>query len=570
VPKGKKKRAKKQTDSEFRIRRPFISKGKLLLLVIPTALVLLVVFSIPLSAILVDMNRERILDYIDTSYSGHIHAGSVKGNILTGLVLEDLYFLPEGEMVSLPVWVGDRLTIQFRIPPLFSGKWSPKKIILENFIFRFEQAPDGTFRLPPLYPGSVNAQGGQFNLDDIKIIVNNSKVTYEENPKVWASPLHLEAERIYASGTYFKGNNLRIHRADCRFIDSNLNFHGKMETIKPYKSDLMLEMKDVGMWQLAEALGRLFESDRKIRPSGTGNVNAKISGPILNPKLDGKCTLDDAKFGNFRFGDAHFTLSYLDKKLKLNDGVAIAYDGRVALNGSVNASQNPPTFELDAQIIDLNLSSYLGQTVEGLNPVFGKFSGEFHGFGDFKNPDLFVAKASLRCDKGMYMNPFKGAETGFLEIRQKDKMGFDSLNIDINLQKESVAVNEFHFSSQWIDITASGRMQFDGTLEILGVISADSVLLKVNKQFAQIARFLPLKNIKVPVKFRLNGTPRNYVVYTALSEETINSLLGDDEARKAAARQLLDQYFGDSGYDTDNVVEDVMPDVEENPPTPSE
>ena len=554
----------------MRSSRPRISKGKLYLVGIPVVLILMFLLCIPLSGVLLEMNRERILDYIDISYSGHVHAGSVRGNIATGLVLEDLYFLPEGDRISLPVWVGDKLTVQFHALPMLSGKLSPKKIILENFTFRFEQADDGTFRLPPLFPTPYNAQGGQFILGDIDIILKNSKVTYDENPKIFPSPLHLEAERINASATYFASNSLRIRHADCKFINSDFSFHGRMDTFKPYESDLVLEIKDVGMWQLAEALGRLFESDRKIRPSGTGNVNAKISGPILDPKLDGKCTLDDAKFGNFLFGDAHFTLSYLDKKLELKDGVAIAYDGRVALNGSVNASVNPPSFELDAQIIDLNLSSYLGQTVEGLNPILGKFSGEFHGFGDFKNPDLFVAKVNLRCDKGMYMNPFKGAETGFLEIRQKDKMGFDTLNIDFNLQNSSVDLSEFHFSSKWIDITASGRVHFDGTLGIDGVISADSELLKANKRFEQITRFLPIKNIKVPVKFRLVGTPRNYVVYTAFSEETINSLLGNDEARKAAARQLLEKYFSDSEYDTDNVVEDVMPDVEENPPTPSE
>ncbi|MFH1515944.1 MAG: AsmA-like C-terminal region-containing protein [bacterium] len=508
---------------------------------------------------ILNCNRDKILDYVDKHYSGQIGVGDISGNFFSGLVLEDLYFLHDKDNVSLPVWTGDKLTIKYNLSGIFSGKFTPGTVILDGFVLRIVQQKDGSFKFPQLIPHPVNAQGGQMNIGNFKIIVKNSRLDYNENEDFINSPLNIEIKEINATANYHDTGKLRIRRCNGKFLESNISIRGEIETNSILESSLNLEIDDIGLWQLAGAMGHLFPSSSKLRPTGECKINAKITGPLAAPKLEGTCQLDNASIGNFNLKDTLFQIKYLNKNIQLSEGIAKAYNGRISLEGNIDASQNPPTFELNAEAMGFDLGNYISELENGLDPVSGSFDGKFSCKGDFVNLSNLVGKGELHCNQGMYLNPFKGADTGFLGKRQEKKMGFKSLDIDFNIEQLELLIDSFRLESNWIEIIADGLVEFSGTLNIQGTIIADSELFKANEKFNEITSLLSLKNVKIPVKFKLLGEPSDYVLQSAFPKETIERLLGDNAAIKQKANDLLENYFGKTAQN----IPDILPDIQQ-------
>ena len=211
---------------------------------------------------------------------------------------------------------------------------------------------------------------------------------------------------------------------------------------------------------------------------------------------------------------------------------------------------------------NINLGSYIKErfTRDGqctIDPVSGSFDGKFSCNGDFVNLSNFKGVGELSCEKGMYLNPFKCAKVGLFHKRQETRMGFQTLVMDLSIYEHEIFLSRFNLQSKSAEINADGIIDFDGSMNLQGTITAESELFRFNEYFKEIFDLLPVDNVNIPVKFRLTGNPSKYVVETAFSEEIINKYLGDDKARKHAARKLLEKYFGEAAGNFAESIPDI-------------
>ena len=516
------------------------------------------------SGYVINLQKDRINKYIDDSFSGQVKVGSIGGNIARGFVLEDVKFIPKSDDFSIPSWTGDRLTLKVGLWSLLNGKVIPQKVVLENFTIRFHQNPDGKFDFPAFLPSSYNSQGGTFQLKNLRFIVKNSMIIYEENRAFVEPPLepmNLEVDNVNAHGTYYGSGRVVVNRFHGDFLKSKVEFQGQVKTASPYETDISLKIDKLGLSQFARSLARLFPSENKMLPVGDGEVSATFKGTLAKPEINGKCKLNNATLGNANLQEVYFDFKFDNKRLTISNGVAKAYNGRIKLSGYVDANFIPPEFNLDTEVKDIDVGQYIQEMGRGIDPVYGSFSGSFKGNGDFISSSTFTGDGNLNCTNGMYLNPFKGAKGGFFSIRQEDKMGFDSLDVEFDIANAAFNMKKLDMKSKWMDLSAAGEVRFDGTVDLMGTIITSSDLIKSNTRFNDIFPFLSNSGVRIPIRFALTGLPGNYTFHSALTEEAIDKLLGKDEARREAARMLLEQYFGNGNSNITNSITNSIPDM---------
>jgi len=528
------------------------------------ALIIIVIFGVLIflgSSVFLNFYREHITDYINKYSEGHLVVAEIKGNIASYLILEDVYYTVKDVVPPEYVFTSDSIALKFSIWDLLSRNVIPKKVILDGFALHIRQDEDGNYILPRITPPPENAQGGQMSMPDMRIIIKNSSLDYTENKRKFKNPLELNVDDINASVFLNKSGKLKIRRCTGKFLESELSARGEIETFSSYESSLKLDVEKIALWQLANTLGRLFPSESKLRPTGDGEIQVRISGPILNPRIEGKGHLDKATIGKFHIEDAHFKLKYMNKNVELTEGIAKCYDGRIIISGEINADANPPKFKLDAKMKDFNLGMYIKQLECGVDPVSGSFDGKFTCSGDFVNLSGFKGEGELSCENGMYLNPFKKASTGLFKKRQEVRMGFKSLDMDLAINELEVFLNRFEMESSSTKIDADGIIDFDGSMNLEGTIIADSQLFKFNERFSELFELLPARNVNIPVRFRLTGKPSEYILESAFPEEIIDKYLGNDETRKRAAQKLLEKYFGEAAGMFSETIPDISPDT---------
>ena len=509
-------------------------------------------------------SREKILDYINKSTTAQLHVKKIKGNLSSYLVLEDVRCTLDDTFPPEQIFTSESISLKFSIWDILSGNYFPKKVVLDGFVLQMKQDKEGHFRLPKITHAPDNAQGGRMILENMRIIINNSSFRYIENEDKYDNPLKLNVDDINASIQLKKSGQIKISRFKGKFLESEVSIRGEIDVFSSYESDLKLDVEKIAIWQLAKALGRLFPTENKLRPTGDGEMNLRITGPIQDPSIDGKCHLVEARIGNFRIEDAHLKLKYLNKNIELSEGIAKSYDGRITIAGKIDASVQPPEFKLDAEMKNINLGLFIKERYikDGkctLDPVSGSFDGKFSCSGDFVKLSNFKGEGELSCEKGIYLNPFKSAKVGLFHKRQETRMGFQSLEMEITILELEIFLNKFNLHSKSTEIKADGIIDFDGSMHLQGTITAESELFRFNEKFREIFDLLPVDNVSIPVKFRLTGKPTEYVLESAFPEEIIDKYLGDDEARKRTARKLLEKYFGEAAGSLAETIPDISP-----------
>lgn len=511
------------------------------------------------SGFFLSFSREKILDRINRISTAKLHFKKIRGNLSSYIILEDVRCTLDGTIPPEQIFSSNTISLKFSIFDILSGNYLPKTVILDGFAMQLKQDDEGDYYLPKMIRPSENAQGGQMLLENMRIVLKNSSFEYIENKNVFKDFLKLGVDKIDANIQLKKDGKIKINRARGKFLESELSVRGEIDILSSYESDLKVDIKNIAIWQLVKSFGRLFPSENSLRPTGIGEMNLKITGPIANPKVDGKCHLKEARIGNFRIVDANFKLKYLNKNVELSEGIAKSYDGRITIRGKINASKQPPVFKLDAETKNFNLGEYIKERKCGVDPVSGSFNGKFSCSGDFVDMSRFSAVGELSCEKGMYLNPFKSAQVGLFSKRQETRMGFQSLNMEFTIHELEIFLNRFNLGSKSTKIDSNGIVDFDGTMNLEGTITADSELFRFNDQFREIFALLPTKNVSIPVKFKLTGTPSAYSFKTAFPEEIINKYLGSDEVLKSKARYLLEKYFGEGAGDLVEQMPDISP-----------
>ena len=514
------------------------------------------------SGYFINLQKDRISQYINNVTDGQVKFSSISGNIARGFVLDDFKFFPESEGFVIPSWTGERLTLKVRFWSLLGGKIIPQKVILENFTFHIRQNPNGTFDFPTIQPS--NAQVGTFHLKNLKFVVKNSMIIYEENrahiePPL--EPLNLEIDDVNASGTYYSSGRVVIRSFQGTFLKSRVKFNGQVKTASPYETDISISMGKLGLSQFARSLARLFPSENRMLPTGDGEVTAEFKGSLLEPVIKGKCKLNNAVLGNASLQEVYFNIDFENKRLTISNGLAKAYNGRIILSGFVDANEIPPRFNLETEVKNIDIGQYIQELNKGIDPVYGSFSGSFKGDGDFMSSASFTGEGGLSCNNGMYLNPFKGAKGGFFSTRQEEKMGFDKLDMEFGIADAKFNLKKLDMKSKYLDLSAAGDMKFDGTIDMTGTIITSGELLKSNARFSEIFPFLSKANIRIPIRFALTGMPGDYTFHSALTKEAIDKLLGNDAALKESAKILLEKYFGIGNSDLSDSITNQIPDM---------
>ena len=503
--------------------------------------------------------EKKIREYLD---SINVSAGSVNVSLSSGVVITNVKCWPE-EKEGEPVWYGKSLTLKIHLLPLIRGKVVPKKIILDGFVFQFEQKSDGEFILPQLLFAPQNAQGGMVRLSSLLFTVKNSQVRYKEQANRFENPIDVQFDNINCDGKYYDSGRINLSNLKGEYAGAPINLNGEFSISVPYSASLHIKAEQLDLSNFANSLARLFPSDQSLLPSGGGSFDLKLTGTLPKPEIKGTCHLNKIKLGDVHINDVNFEVNYSDKQLSFKDGVAKAYNGRINISGTIDARDIIPTFTIDAEVKGFDIGKYLDSLGKNIDPVvIGPFDGSFHGGGNFYSKDAFHGEGTLKCSGGTYLNPFQNAKLNMFSQRQEQYMGFIHLDIDYGIENEKFDFKQINMQSKWIELTASGEFSFDWDANIKGKITASTELIKATSGFKEVIEFLGRKKDKIPVNFLMTGTYPDYTFHTALPEEVIDEFLGDDQERRERARELWRRYFGEGNEGISDTVINTIPDID--------
>ena len=491
---------------------------------------------------------DQIRNWISANYKNAM-VDDVTVSPSGAIELKNLKICPEEER-SEATWDGESLILIIKLLPILKGKIIPERIILDGFIFRFKRRADGSFVLPELIPRSANAQGGMVQLNSFSFVIKNSEVHYIENSNEIEKPIKLKLENLNANGRYKRSGNIVINNLSGEFEGARIKTKGECSVLPPFSSDFKIKIDDLNLSHFVNSFARIFQSDLALLPSGVGAFDLKLTGKLLEPEIKGTCNMKEVVLGNFHINDAHFDLEYANKLLSLANGIAKAYKGRINMTSEIDMREQIPSFTIDAEAKGIDLGEYVrgfGKEIDP--PVSGSFDGTFGCNGDFYSVESLKGEGNLYCKGGIYLNPFKDVKPGMFSVRQDKYMEFIELTVNFNIADSKFDFDRIDMKSKWVDLKASGDFGFDWSADIEGTINASTELLKPSEGFKEISEFLTKKVNRVPVRFVLSGSLPNYSIHTALSEEAINSLLGDNDELRRRALELLRQYFGEETSD---------------------
>jgi TamB, inner membrane protein subunit of TAM complex len=239
----------------------------------------------------------------------------------------------------------------------------------------------------------------------------------------------------------------------------------------------------------------IFPQTRNLALSGTGNLSAKITGPVLNPQIDGKITVKKGVILNNNF-NGFANLHYKDKLLKIDIPGLKLEKGTVMGKCDVNFKTLTPSLSLKLSLKDVDLAP-LSQNTPG---IVGLMSGELSLIGPTNKlrGDLFaiLKKAEFLgqpIEEISSMFTIKDGETYLDYFSATSKGSFLRASGLISRKLEF----DFQAAAQGIELSGSGLI---GSMEAQVDSFEGKIAWKLDEQFITS----PLKNLKASGKVNLS------------------------------------------------------------------
>lgn len=282
----------------------------------------------------------------------------------------------------------------------------------------------------------------------------------------------------------------------------------------------------------------------------------------------------------------NITLSNVKGNLALQDGEAIlkdvssqVFDGKIKMSGLVSTKTETPTFAMDLNMDEFDLSkSFNGlELLQNIAPIAKALNGKLNTIISLKGnltesytPNLTTISGNafaelltttLKSQNIDFFNSINDKLT-FIDL---NKINIEDIKAKMSFEDGKVSVKPFAFQYKDINITVAGSHGFDQSLSYDATFEIPASYLgsEVTKLLSEI-KSEEAKNIKVPVSTKITGTYTNPNFTTDLASATTDLVkqlakikaqeaLGNISTGNDSVDEILDLIKGNNTKPKDSV-----------------
>ncbi|MFL0063008.1 AsmA-like C-terminal region-containing protein [Tenacibaculum maritimum] len=348
------------------------------------------------------------------------------------------------------------------------------------------------------------------------------------------NPIEIKSTKVT-----FTPTTISLTEFDARTGKSDLNATGKINNLLGF---LLSNKKLQGSFNvnstnfyvsdfMQESISDIENAPQKETPNSqkiTATESLKI--PAF---LD--CTiLADAKtvyYDNLTLKDAKGSLLLKDEKATLKDVNAMLFNGKIALNGTINTKDKKPTFNMNLGIKSFDIADSFKSLdlLRSLSPIAGAMNGKLNseislsgGLNNDFTPNLSSisgkALAELLTTK---IDPKKTKALSLLNDKLSfidlSKLDLSDIKTRLSFKNGQVAVTPFKVKYKDINILVGGSHGFDQSMNYNVTLDVPAKYLGGKTQNLLAKLNNKNKNITVPISATISGNIQNPSVKTDIS-----------------------------------------------------
>jgi len=305
-----------------------------------------------------------------------------------------------------------------------------------------------------------------------------------------------------------KDKMIKIKECSLKLPDSELAIKGTINIEAPQTPlfNLTLEsnisLKDTFRFLPAN----ISENLKKIKVDGLCKVNGSLNGNAKEMKswnAQLRLSSDTLSLYDLKLNNLYFTLQQKDGLINTDDLSANLYSGNLALQFGLNLLGNVPNYTAKLGLSDVDLAKLKMDTklkdkdISGLLNMRLNLQGNTAGLAALRGDGTI----SVREGKLWELNLFKGlGEFLFLPIYHK--IVFRDVTANFLVRNSAIEIADSFLSSEELELSGTGKLQFDGSLDLALNSQINEDLLKDSPDLRKITSAV-LGNLLV---IKISGT----------------------------------------------------------------
>ena len=416
---------------------------QILVILLALGIVFVAGFSIYLFALdgLESIINSRLSAMVDDRYHLEAQVGQVSGNLLSGIVLDNVQIRYVDSLRSYLLADIPRVTTGYALSNLWDRKFLLKYLFVDSATVTLVRDSADGWLLPRLPARSDSSEVSSpdfavemLGLNDasLRIIDHNDTLTLERINLVLAltssdgtygikidqfefesedSLYHLDATNGKLT---YGGGQLVFEKLLLQSDDTHLKLNGNLSTTQPLSARIDFDINNADLEELSSLIGRRLKGVLDLN----GNVRLDDGRAVGSVNIGGE--LKPASFENLQ---ANF--HYADKRLYLDSLYGTALGGcGVDGSGEIDFSVSPQQYRLTAEIRDFNLKELV------TNSFVSSLNGHIDLRGEsFRKEELILRINTELFDSEFHDYHFHGAQ-GDLVVTRDSLVFADGFQID--------------------------------------------------------------------------------------------------------------------------------------------
>lgn len=279
--------------------------------------------------------------------------------------------------------------------------------------------------------------------------------------------------------------------------------------------------------EVSGELSSKFVFKGKQKDQGTWQIDLITDSPRLQVK-------------KLKFDDCHLETKFKDKFLTLPRITAAPYSGTLAANVVIDFNQQNPQYVVQLAVRDIDISKWKNDTEMRDKDLRGRFSAntELGGFGN--NLETLKGNGQFQISDGKFWElPVFSGLANILYIPGVGKIAFGEAHGTFSITNKRIYTEDTVMSSQQMNLTGNGAVDFDGNLDFQITAVFDKGLLEVASPLGPLrdllidkeGRYLGNINLggttKEP-KFKINPLPLDKILQNKFFNNIKKGIFGDN------------------------------------------
>ncbi|TDU43830.1 AsmA-like protein [Gelidibacter sediminis] len=288
------------------------------------------------------------------------------------------------------------------------------------------------------------------------------------------------------------------------------------------------------------ALNDFMSTETESTTAATSKKASVVTEGLKIPQFL-ECTItanaNTVLYDNLKLNNVKGVLHIKDQQATINNLSSTIFDGALAISGNVSTKTDTPTFDLNINASNFDISKSFTdlELLQNLAPIAkalqGKLNSSINISGTLDkefSPNLNTVSGSalaelLTTNINENASPLLSTLAGALKFIDFEKLDLSDLKANLEFSNGKVNVKPFNLAYKDIDIVVSGAHGFDNTMTYDAVFNVPAKYLgsEVNRLIGKI-NDNEVNKISIPVKANISGTFASPKVTTDLTSGVAN------------------------------------------------